>query len=124
MTKRDSQEFQHDVEDFLQQLESDRDMRSQVNLFKKKKASAEMFHTENTETKEGQMFDDEEIRLDELLEDMELVDDNVEVNQELAEVEVLTATEAAKTNSLNLFSVTGESSFDESSFLGKKFSFL
>jgi hypothetical protein len=124
MTKRDSQEFQHDVEDFLQQLESDRDMRSQVNLFKKKKASAEIILAENSETKEGQMFDDEEIGLDELLEDMELVDDNGEVNQELAEVEVLTASEAAKTNSLNLFSITGESSFDENNFLGKKFSFL
>lgn len=121
MTKRDAQELEHDVEDFLQQLEGDREMRSQVNLFKKK---SKLIGTSNLENTEALEHDEEEIRLDELLEDMDLVDDTDEVSQDIPEVVVLSLSEAAKTNSIDLHNVAAQSSFDECNFLGKQFSFL
>ena len=69
---RDEEAASRDYERFLQQLESDRDMRRQVNLYKTgtipKDASGSANATEGAE--EVEEADEEEIRLDELLDGM------------------------------------------------------
>lgn len=72
---RDETAAERDYERFLQQLESDRDMRRQVNLFKSRTApatnTAAMDAMEHVEE-----MDAEEVRLEELLDEMTLDDAN------------------------------------------------
>lgn len=70
---RDEAAAEKDREHFLQQLESDRDMRRQVNLYKAGAAAP---------TASGEEVDEEEIGLDELLDGMNLDDPDAGPDEE------------------------------------------
>jgi nonsense-mediated mRNA decay protein 3 len=81
-TKRDAEADDMDEEDFMREVEADRDMRSQMNLYKseilKKKAQCDKMEEDRAETsKDGgddDSDDDQEIKLEELLDGL-VVDD-------------------------------------------------
>lgn len=75
-SSRDEAAAENDYERFLQQLESDRDMRRQVNLYKSGAAPA---LGDDTMNEEGP--DEEEIQLDELLDGLTLNDPNAKPDE-------------------------------------------
>ncbi|CAM9698813.1 unnamed protein product, partial [Hapterophycus canaliculatus] len=71
--KRDEAAAEKDYERFLQQLESDKDMRRQVNLYKTGPAAAKAGGGDADEKMEDvEEMDEEEVRLEELLDGMTL----------------------------------------------------
>lgn len=89
--KHNKDDYDADMEDFMQQVEADREFRQQMNIYrrtdhkgnkvsfaaKKAPAAADM----DTEDAEERDYDAEEIRLEELLEEMDL-DDEDEVQED------------------------------------------
>lgn len=80
---RDEAAAERDYERFLQQLESDKDMRRQVNLYKSSaaraaKGDAAMTPNDETALDDAEGMDEEEVRLDELLNGMTLDDANAD----------------------------------------------
>ena len=63
LSKGDEEAQENDYEEFLQQVETDKDMRSQINLYRDKGRAAE--HNES-----HVVADDEYVQLEELLDDM------------------------------------------------------
>jgi hypothetical protein len=90
-SKYSREEYDADVEDFMQQVEADREFRQQINIYRRKdhtgnqvsfartKAAASNETMDENEDNEDE-YDLEEIRLEELLEEMSL-------NSELDETE-------------------------------------
>jgi len=81
--KKDAEEEEIDEEDFMRELEADREMRDQMNLYKsealKKKDSvggddAEMDEEKNNESIDNDDEDDQEIKLEELLDGLVMDD--------------------------------------------------
>jgi len=122
MNKKDKAEYQNDLEDFLQQLESDKEMRSQINLYKKKTSTVDPL----TNVNDPQQLDEEEVRLDELLDDMSLNGESVSSNANNEDIQILSISEAAHSNELHLNTDENnvQSSFDSSKFESKQFNFL
>merc|ERR1711976_1090571 len=92
-------EYMGDEEDFLREVEADKEMRMNMNLYKTevamKKEEEEGDDTEQINQKKNNSYDDEDdddqqVRLDELLDGLVLEDDNdkemndAEVNEDLA----------------------------------------
>lgn len=74
---RDAAAAERDYERFLQQLESDKDMRRQVNLYKSGAAPPA-----GADGGGGEEMDEEEVRLEELLEGMTMDDPNAGPDEE------------------------------------------
>ncbi|KAL3930928.1 MAG: hypothetical protein SGARI_004339 [Bacillariaceae sp.] len=79
--KRDAEADDMDEEDFMREVEADRDMRSQMNLYKsemlKKKADSDKMEEEGAETSndvDEDAEDDQEIKLEELLDGLVVTD--------------------------------------------------
>ena len=73
--KRDEAAAEKDYERFLQQLESDKDMRRQVNLYKSGAAAAAAKPTQaggDEAMEDVEEMDEEQVRLEELLDGMTL----------------------------------------------------
>lgn len=89
--KYSKDDYDADMEDFMQQVEADREFRQQMNIYRRtdhkgnkvsfaaKKASAADMDTEDAEERD---YDAEEIRLEELLEEMDLNDEDDEVHED------------------------------------------
>ncbi len=80
-----TQDNEEDLEHFMQQVEGDKEMRQNMNLYKKKandkkKAQVATEDEGNAMDEDGE-YDDEEVRLEELLDDMSLHSD-LEDNEE------------------------------------------
>lgn len=83
--KYSKDDYDADMEDFMQQVEADREFRQQMNIYRRtdhkgnkvsfaaKKTSAADMDTEDAEERD---YDAEEIRLEELLEEMDLNDED------------------------------------------------
>jgi len=87
-TKRDDDMNAENYELFLQQLETDKEMRTKINLFKKKtnnndqkNNTSDNKNDDDVEDDEEDEEDDERIRLDELLVDLTLDDGEAEVDE-------------------------------------------
>ncbi len=110
-----------EYENFLQQVEADREMRSQMKVYgKNKKPSAAMVI--DSDDAAGADFDDERIKLEDLISEMEITP---------AEVSVLTAEEGAAvapTADVAIIQAAAQSDnafvFDESKFEPGSFRFL
>ena len=88
-SQRDLDAKEKDYEDFLQEVAADREMRRNVNVYKKKGFTGAMpvgvkLGDSDAEDGEGdnERIDDEEIRLDELLDDLEIAGDDEEKGEE------------------------------------------
>jgi hypothetical protein len=143
-------EYDADREDFMQQLESDREMRSHMNLYKKKlnllkKSGAAAASTametvaegadgeENGDEDEGEESDEEEIQLDELLDDMTLsmnllggLDQEGAAENANKEIKVLSEDELQHITLLEeqTSPIPSTNNFDSSPFEGKTFKFV
>jgi nonsense-mediated mRNA decay protein 3 len=69
MKKKEQDQMEDDEEDFLRELEADKDMRGNVNLYKDPKMAGVAMVDEDEEVNED---DDQEIKLDELLDGLDL----------------------------------------------------
>jgi hypothetical protein len=141
--EKEQEEYDADREDFMQQIEGDKEMRLNVNLYKNLKllkgkgaAASTAMETEkgegdDDEDDEQEEYDDEEVRLDELLDDMAISAGLLSSNNGEGEIKVMTQEE------LKNISLTEESSsiaspntnnnkpsFDSSPFEGKAFKFI
>ncbi len=127
--RRDNPDDDRDMEHFLQQIEGDREMRQNMNLYKRKepvkKAVEKDAMDEEDDEDDEYVEDDEEVRLDELLDDMSL---NSDLDEELEEEErrgkVISAAEATKTVQFQLPSDASTSTFDASKFDPSTFKFV
>lgn len=134
----DDADYEADLEDFMQQVEGDKEMRQQMNLYRNSKAVAAAAAAAAASLASGAMeeedeagrrhrTDDEELRLEELLEDMELQSDRDEPAsaagvdeserrqrnaRHLAELRVLSEEEAAATAPTVAFDLTAPPSAD------------
>lgn len=112
-------EDEQELEEFMQQIEADKEFRQQMNLYKRKGAVKSHKSTENSSkmkvndaenSDEEHAYDDEELRLEELLEDMSLNsdleeendDDNVATGRERQEFLILSENEAQAVTALDL----------------------
>jgi len=80
----DGKEADEDEEMFYQQIEADREMRAQLNLYRRKREGAATMAALTEGEEEEEYEDDEELRLDELLDEMSLNEDVVaeDVNED------------------------------------------
>lgn len=117
MNKKEHIDYEQDMENFMEQLESDKEMRSQVNLYKKKLQKADSENCKNLDE-----IDEEEVRLDELLDDMSLNEELASENVNNAEIQVLSLSDANNSTALNLNFEQTE--FDVSRFEIQQFKFL
>lgn len=127
--EKDQAGYEADKEVFMQQLEGDREMRANILLYKnqlvaKKAAKAKKEETVAMETEEDRDYDDEEIRLDELLDDMTLAVDltGADESEKAKEIPVISGEELQK--QLAEGEASSTSNFDSAPFEGKSFQFL
>lgn len=134
--KKGEQDNEEDLEHFMQQVQGDREMRQHINVYKKKellkkKAEADQMDEDD----EDGEYDDEEVRLEELLDDMSLHsdledgddDDEEEEGEEGApqkEIKLLSPSDAAKVTPAFELSPSSGNDFDASAFDPKKFKFV
>ena len=102
-----------DYEEFLQELESDRELRAQINLYKTPKAKA--LAAMDTE-------DEEDIRLEELLDDLMISEGLEDGGVEKNDVSILSAEEAAR-NGGKHFEGLNTKPFDPDAFSSSEFKF-
>lgn len=92
MTNAEQQAYDEDYEDFLQEIEGDRELRSRINLYKKDdiKKNKEHYQQQPQQqvNKDYNELDEEEVRLDELLDDMSLDDQDNDDYDVIAEEEL------------------------------------
>lgn len=131
---------EEDMEEFMQELEGDKEMRANIKLYKKTKAqkvkvNIKQVKTSNKKNNKNAMeteevdevddnddegwedLDDEEVRLDELLDDLTV---NMAAMDGSSNTAILCADEAAKVPAMKIES-TG---FEESNFDTSKFKFV
>lgn len=106
LSARDNQQAEEDYELFLQELDADREMRGTVNLYKSKSGKSGATRRDGDDSSdmavgEAGYDDDEDVRLDELLDGMSLRSDLV-----VTESTVLTAEEASRVPAVPLEDVT------------------
>ncbi len=116
-----------DVEEFMQEIEGDKEMRANVKLYKKQSAAAKAAKTvkmaEETGSDDGEDMDEEQVRLDELLDELTLSGYKDEHGNEVsmeASSKIMSAEEAARTVAVDIAG-TG---FEEANFDTKDFKFL
>lgn len=126
MSAKESQNMEREYEGFLQELESDKEMRSAINLYKKptSKSVGAGVRGDAMEEEGSEDEDEDDIKLDELLNDLDL-DTGGESNNSEVEVSVLTPEEAAKTQSKISLEEgeSGDSKFDAAHYDPKDFKF-
>lgn len=111
-----------DYEHFMQEVEADKAMRSQMKLFSRHRKQAASGADEKMEAGEEHNDDDEFIRLEELIDEIDISGD-ASVNVD-ADIRILSSEEAQRTTKLNISS-PGEAGtlFDESTFDPDAFKF-
>ena len=118
---------EEDMETFMQEIEADKDMRRDINLYKNssnKKSMAEpadvsgRMNVENGAGDTTEDFDDENIKLEELLDDLTLSED-------LGSIKVLSAEEALAqaVSTQEALLAAGVAAFDVGDMAGKAFTF-
>ncbi len=150
LRRGDNGEDDKDMEHFLQQVEADREMRQNMNLYKRKDTkgktstgksvgkpsislkgrksiskAVEEVEDENEMNEEDdddeyESYDEEEVRLEDLLDDMSL---NSDLGEE-SEIKVLTADEAANSKAFSVQPPATTSTFDASQFDISSFKFI
>ena len=96
---RDKSDYDKDYEMFLEELHGDKEMRQRVNIYKKQPRNKGGADTGNDDDSDGNhSMDEEEVRLEELLEDL-----HVQVQEES-----LTAISREEGNSFQAFSLEAE----------------
>ena len=136
ISAKDKDAADQDYEQFLQELEGDREMRAGINLYKANRKSAAAggkasrgtdgmdlaVSTSEEDAVPGDL-DEEQVRMDELLDELALssisASSSAAVGADDTRV-VLTPEEAAKAAALNI----GSTGFDPSDFDATKFNFL
>lgn len=110
--EKDKQVLEGDYEEFLQEIEGDKEMLTNINMYKQSKSKALKSKSKDVDTNnvDDMELDDEGVRLDELLEDLTL---NVD------EVAVLNSDEAAAVAPIEL----ATSGFDPADINIKEFKF-
>ncbi len=127
---KDQGEQERDYEEFMQEIEGDKEMRANVRLFKKQQATGadagkkkvaaggKGMEQEEGGSEDDAELDDEEVRLDELLDELTLA------GSEHADLEatskIVTAEEAAQAPAISLEG----SGFDAANFAEKDFKFV
>ena len=124
LSSKEAQYMEEEYEGFLQELESDKEMRSGVNLYKKSAMSSELGKMDETGCSDNDDDDDnnDDVKLDELLNDLVLErgDEPPKLDVELS---ILTAEEAAVTQPKIDLNEGSDTVFNVSNYDPKDFKF-
>jgi hypothetical protein len=124
MTAKESQAMENEYEGFLQELESDKDMRANINLYKasSKPGIAVAGGASSMEEGSDDNSDDDDVKLDELLNDLTF-ESGEEKNSGETEVSILTPDQAATTQSKVSLDDGSGTVFDAAHYDPKDFKF-
>eukprot|EP00602_Paraphysomonas_sp_CaronLab_P003746 CAMPEP_0185034032 /NCGR_PEP_ID=MMETSP1103-20130426/23525_1 /TAXON_ID=36769 /ORGANISM="Paraphysomonas bandaiensis, Strain Caron Lab Isolate" /LENGTH=481 /DNA_ID=CAMNT_0027570519 /DNA_START=220 /DNA_END=1666 /DNA_ORIENTATION=+ len=117
LSSRENQAEEADYELFMQELDADKEMRANVNLYKTKAAQRNAQKEREERMSDGES-DDEDVRLDELLDGLELNEDRRKVDFEQGEI--LSSEAAASIPAVPLET----QAFDEAQYNPKDFKFI
>jgi nonsense-mediated mRNA decay protein 3 len=109
LNDRDIEAAERDYEDFMQEVEGDKEYRANMKLYRRVGRNAKKIKPEEEEMDSDYDMDDEEVRLDELLDDMEL--NNEEEEEELNSESIIVSQDIANSTPKLDF---GSSGFDAS----------